>query len=145
MNALLVQERKRKNMNIWVTITLIAAAIVFAIDYLLRRKKWEENSKEEKISLAVNMFSVGPYLFLSAIGMLWGIASSSPETALGETLFDVTLILAGIYFIVAIVAVIGSIIFRKIRKIKVSIWINVIAFIYIVVVLTVNFLVGELL
>ena len=50
-------------MNIWVTITLIAAAIVFAIDYLLRRKKWEDNSKEEKISLAVNMFSVGPYLF----------------------------------------------------------------------------------
>ena len=132
-------------MNIWVTITLIAAAIVFAIDYLLRRKKWEDNSKEEKISLAVNMFSVGPYLFLSAIGMLWGIASGGPETALGETLFDVTLTLAGIYFIVAIVAVIGSIIFRKIRKIKVSIWINVIAFIYIVVVLTVNFLVGELL
>ena len=132
-------------MNIWVTITLIAAGIVFALDYLLRRKKWEDNSKEEKISLAVNMFSIGPYLFLSALGMLWGLASSSPETAFGEALYDTTLTLAGIYFIIAIVAVIGSFIFRKIKKIKVSIWINVIAFVYIIVVLIINSLVGELL
>lgn len=132
-------------MNIWVTITLIAAGIVFALDYLLRRKKWEDNSKEEKISLAVNMFSIGPYLFLSALGMLWGLASDSPETAFGEVLYDMTLTLAGIYFIIAIIAVIGSFIFRKIKKIKVSIWINVIAFVYIVVVLIVNSLVGELL
>ena len=132
-------------MNIWVIILLAMAGVVFGHDYLFRRKKWKNNSKEEKISLIVNMFSVGPYIFLSALGMLWGIASGSPETALGETLYDVTLMMAGIYFIVAIVSVILSFIFRKTGKIKASIWTNVIALFYIVVVLAVNYLAGEIL
>ena len=132
-------------MNIWVIILLAMAGVVFGLDYLFRRKKWKNNSKEEKISLIVNMFSVGPYIFLSALGMLWGIASGSPETALGETLYDVTLMMAGIYFIVAIVSVILSFIFRKTGKIKASIWTNVIALFYIVVVLAVNYLAGEIL
>ena len=132
-------------MNIWVIILLAMAGVVIGLDYLFRRKKWKNNSKEEKISLIVNMFSVGPYIFLSALGMLWGIASGSPETALGETLYDVTLMMAGIYFIVAIVSVILSFIFRKTGKIKASIWTNVIALLYIVVVLAVNSLVGVML
>ena len=91
------------------------------------------------------MFSVGPYIFLSALGMLWGIVSGSAETAFGETLNDATLVIAGVYFIVAIVAVIMSFILRKIGKIKASTWINVIAFAYIVVVLGLNSLAGKLL
>ena len=89
------------------------------------------------------MFSVGPYIFLSALGMLWGIVSGSAETAFGETLNDATLVMAGVYFIVAIVAVIMSFILRKIGKIKASIWINVIALLYIVAVFGVNYLAGE--
>ena len=131
-------------MNPWVMITFVIAAAVFALDYLFRRKKWNDNSKEEKTSLLVNMFSVGPYIFLSALGILWGIAAGSPETALGEVVYDVTLTLGGAYFIVALAAVIGSFVLRKIGKIKASIWINVIAIAYIVVVLTVNGLAGEL-
>ena len=61
-------------MNPWIVISLIAATVVFLIDYLLRRKKWTENTKTEKVSLIVNMVSVGVYCFLSALGMLWGIA-----------------------------------------------------------------------
>ena len=95
--------------------------------------------------MIVNMFSVGLYAFLSALGLLWGIASGSPETTIGEMLFDATLMMAGIYFIVAIVAVILSFVFRKKGKIKASIWVNIIALLYIVVVLAVNYLVGELL
>ena len=132
-------------MNPWVIILFVMAGIVFGLDYLFRRKKWKDNSKGEKISLLVNMFSVGVYIFLSALGMLWGIASNSPETALGEVLYDATLMLGGIYFIVAIAAVILSFIFRKIGKIKASIWTNVIAFAYIAVVLTVNYLAGKIL
>ena len=63
-------------MNPWIMILIVMAGAVFGLDYLIRRKKWQDNSKEEKISLFVNMFSVGPYVFLSALGMLWGIAGS---------------------------------------------------------------------
>ena len=132
-------------MNPWVIILLAMAGIVFGLDYLLRRKKWKDNSKEEKISLIVNMFSVGLYIFLSALGILWGIASDSPETAFGEALYDATLMMGGTYFIVAIVAVIASFILRIIGKLKASIWTNVIALLYIVVVLAVNSLVGVML
>ena len=132
-------------MNPWVIILFVTAGVVFGLDYLFRRKKWKDNSQEEKISLIVNMFSVGPYIFLSALGMLWGITSNSPETAFGEVLYDATLMMGGVYFIVAAAAVILSFVFRKRGKIKASIWTNVIAFAYIVVVLTVNSLAGEIL
>ena len=132
-------------MNIWVIILFIMAGAVFGLDYLLRRKKWKDNSKEEKISLLVNAFSVGLYLFLSALGILWGIVPVSPETAFGEMLYDVTLRMGGVYFWVAAAAVILSFIFRKIGKNKASIWINVIAFAYIVVVLGVNSFAGKIL
>ena len=126
-------------------ITYSLACVVFGLDYFVRRRRWKDNSKEEKISLIVNMFSVGPYIFLSMLGMLWGIVPGSPETALGETLYDTTLMMGSIYFIVAIASVILSFVFRKIGKAKASIWTNVIAFMYIAVVLAVNCLAGEIL
>ena len=132
-------------MNPWVIILFVMACVVFGLDYFVRRRRWKDNSKEEKISLIVNMFSVGPYIFLSMLGMLWGIVPGSPETALGETLYDTTLMMGGIYFIVAIAAVIFSFVFRKIGKAKASIWTNVIAFMYIAVVLAVNYLGGVIL
>lgn len=132
-------------MNPWIVITLFMAVVVFVIDYLLRRKKWNGNSKEEKISLIVNMLSVGPYTFLSVLGMFWGIAGGSLETAFGEVLYNVTLIMGASYFIVAIAAVIASFILRKIGKIKASIWINIISLLYIVAVLSINCLVGNIL
>ena len=132
-------------MNPWIVILLVMAAIVFGIDYVVRRKKWKDNSKEEKISLLVNMFSVGIYMFLSVLGMFWGLAGNSPETAFGEVLYEATLMMGAIYFVVALVAVILSLVFRKKGKIKASIWTNVIAFAYIVVVFLVNYLVGTLL
>ena len=132
-------------MNPWVIILFVTAGVVFGLDYLIRRKKWKDNSQEEKISLIINMFSVGPYIFLSALGMLWGITSNSPETAFGEVLYDATLMMGGVYFVVAAAAVILSFVFRKRGKIKASIWTNVIAFAYIAVVLTVNYFAGKIL
>ena len=84
-------------------------------------------------------------MFLSALGMLWGIASDSPETAFGEMLYNATLVMGGTYFVVAIVAVILSFILRKMGKAKASTWVNVIALAYIVVVLVTNALVGAML
>ena len=132
-------------MNPWIAILFAMAGVVFGLDYLFRRKKWKDNSKGEKISLLVNMFSVGVYIFLSALAMLWGIVAYSPKTAFGEILYEATLMLGGIYFIVAVAAVILSFVFRKTGKIKASIWINVIAFAYIAVVLSVNYLAGKIL
>ena len=132
-------------MNPWIIITLVMAGIVFGLDYLFRKKKWKENSKGDKISLLINMFSAGPYVFLSALGMLWGIVPVSTETALGEVLYDATLMLGGIYFVIAIATVIASLILRKKEKTKASIWVNVIALAYIAVVLTINSLVGKIL
>lgn len=132
-------------MNPWLMITFVMAGIVFGIDYLLRRKKWKDHTKAEKISLLVNMFSVGPYAFLSALGMLWGITFGNPETAFGKVLYDVTLTMGGFYFVIAIGAVIASLILRKKEKVKASIWVNGIAFAYIAVVLAVNSLAEKLL
>jgi O-antigen/teichoic acid export membrane protein len=132
-------------MNPWLFITLVLAAIIFGIDYLLRKKKWENNTKEEKISLLVNMFSAGLYAFLSAVGLLWGIASDSPKTAFGEVIYNATLMMGSIYFVIALVAVIVSLILRKYRKIKASIVVNAVALAYIVIVLFANYIVGIIL
>ena len=132
-------------MHIWIFLVFVMAGIVFGIDYLLRRKKWKENTKLEKASLIVNMFSVGPYIFLSVLGMLWGIVSASPDSAFGAAAYDITLVMGSVFFIVALAAVISSLILRKKEKAKASIWVNVIAFAYIVVVLGINSLAGELL
>lgn len=80
-------------MNPWVFILLVGAAAVFGLDLLIRRKKWQNNSRGEKISLIIHMFSIGPHAFLSGLGMLWGLAAGSPETAFGQILYDVTLVL----------------------------------------------------
>ena len=132
-------------MNPWIVITLFGAIIVFGIDYLLRGKKWKDQLRGEKISLLINMFTVGPHIFLSGLGMLWGITGSSPDHAFWEFLYNATLMMGSTYFIVAIVAVIGSLILRKKGKIKASIWIQGIALLYIIVVLAVNYFVGEVL
>ena len=132
-------------MNPWIIIVLVTASLVLAIDYLLRKKKWKENSRGEKISLFVNMFSVGPHIFLSALGMLCGIVAGGAKTAFGVMLGDATLMMAGTYFIVAVVAVIMSFVLRKKGKIKASIWVNIIAFAYISIVLIVNSLAYKML
>ena len=132
-------------MNPWILILLAMAGLVFCLDRLIRRKKWKDNSRAEKLSLLVNMFSVGPHAFLSALGTLWGIVPAAPKTALGQTLYDATLMLGGIYFIIAIAAVVISFGFRKTGKIKASIWVHGIAFLYIAAVLAVNSLAGKVL
>lgn len=132
-------------MNPWIIITLFCAMVVFVIDYLLRRKKWKENTKEEKISLIVHMFSIGPYAFLSVLGMFLGILLGQPKTAFGKMMYDATLLMGESYFVIAIIAIIMSFVLRKKGKIKSSIWINVIAIVYIVVVLFINSFIDKIL
>ena len=139
------QRGGRDSMNPWITITLAAAGAVYGLDFLLRRKKWAAHTKAEKISLLVNMFSVGPYIFLSVLGLLWGIVASSPETAFGTVLYKATLAMGSVYFAVAIAAVVLCFVFRKKGKAKASIAVNIIALLYIAAAFAVNCLSGALL
>ena len=132
-------------MVLWSVICLMPAGIVLLLDYLFRRKKWEDNTNEEKISLIVNMIAAGVHLYLSIWGVFWPLIRVRPETAFGNTLFNTTLILAITYFIVAIVVTITAPILRKTGKIKASIWINIIALVYISLVLLVSYLTVRLL
>ena len=132
-------------MHLWIIMGLPVAGAVLLIDFLIRRKKWSANTLAEKLSLIVNMISGIPYLFASALGMLLGISGSGAETVIGNVIYEVTLSLAGIYFIIATAAIVGSLILRKKGKIKASIWINVAALAYIVVVVVANYLAVELL
>ena len=118
---------------------------MFLFDYLLRKKKWNENTTLEKLSLIINMVSVVPYMILSAFGALMGIVGSGAETAFGIALYEVTLAMAGIYFVIALATVIGALILRKVGKIKASIWINVVSIAYIIVVALINSLASGLL
>jgi hypothetical protein len=133
------------NIMIWIIISLPIVAVVFLIDLLLRRKKWSENTTGEKISLIVSMVSVLPHLFLSAFGLLLGILGCGSETAFGKVLYDVTITMAALYFIVALGATIAALILRKVGKTKASIWINVIAIAYFLVVSIINTIAGNLL
>ena len=36
-------------MNPWVMILLVMAGAVFGLDYLIRRKKWKDNTKRVKV------------------------------------------------------------------------------------------------
>ena len=132
-------------MEIWIIMGLPIAGIIFLLDYLLRRKKWRDNTREEKAGLLLNMISVVPYMIFSAFGILMGITGNGTETALGNAIYEVTIALAEIYFIVALAAIIGTLILRKIGKNKASIWLNVGALVYIIVVAFVNYFANELL
>ena len=109
------------------------------LDYIFRRKKWKGNTKAEKISLFLNMIFVGIYLFASALGLLWGI-TGGVDTAFGQGLYDVTLVLLGFNWIVALIATIGSFVLRKKGKIKASILINVIGLGYMIILFVISYL-----
>ena len=129
-------------MNPWLVIGFIGAGIIFLLDFILRRKKWSQNTKEEKISLVINMVFVGIYAFSSAVGMFLGIVGCSADSVIGQKIYDITLILAAAIWAISILVTIGSLILRKKGKIKASIWINIITLGYIILVVTVNGLTG---
>lgn len=127
-------------MNPWIIILLLGAAIVFLLDFIFRRKKWNGNTKTEKVSLLINMIFVGIYIFASALGMLWGITGSGADTAFGQIVYDVTIVMLGFNWLIALIATIGSFILRKKGKIKASILINVIGLGYMVILFVINYL-----
>ena len=132
-------------MNPWIIVLVIGAAVIFLLDYLVRRKKWNGNTKAEKISLVLNMITAPCYVFLSLLGILWEIVAGDGSTAFGQVICDATMMMGRYYWIVAIAAVVSSLVLRKKSKVKASIWVNVIAVLYIVAALGLNSLADSLL
>jgi hypothetical protein len=132
-------------MEIWIILGAPLVGLVFLLDYLIRRKKWSDSTKGERASLLLNAISVIPYMIASAFGLLMGVVGCGSETALGRVIYDVTLYMGALYVLVALGAVVASLLLRKFGKIKTSIFINVAAIAYIIIVAVVNYLAGELL
>ncbi len=132
-------------MNPWISVMLVSAGIVFLLDLIVRRKKWKDNTKTEKISLLLNMFSVVIYAFSSVLGVFWGIAGGSPDTAFGKLFYDVTLKILACNGIVSIVAIVGSFILRKRGKAKTSILLNLLAMAYMIILFITNYFAGAVL
>jgi hypothetical protein len=108
------------------------------LDFVFRRKKWTDNTKPEKISLILNMLLVSIYIFGSFLGLLWGVTDSGADTAFGEVLYDVTLVILSFNWLIGVVATIGAFILRKLGKTKASIWINVLSLGYMVLLFVIN-------
>lgn len=105
-------------MSIWFIMGAILAGIVFVIDLIARRKTWNKNTKEEKISLIISFVCCPFYLFLSILGIFWGIYEGSYDTRIGEILHDVSIGMSAFFGLFALSALILSIVFRKIGKTK---------------------------
>lgn len=83
---------------------------------------------------------MNPWIIILLLGLLWGITESGADTAFGEGLYNVTLAMLGLNWIVALVAALGSFVLRKKGKIKASILINVIGLGYMIILFAINYL-----
>ena len=130
-------------MEIWIILGAPLVGLVFLLDRLIRRKKWSDSTKGERASLLINAISTIPYMIASAFGVLMGIVGCGSETELGRVIYDVTIYMGALYVFVALGAVVASLLLRKFGKIKTSIYINVAAIAYIIVVAILNYVASE--
>ena len=100
-------------MEIWLLLIALAAALMFGIDFLLRRKRWKKNTREEKQSLLVSLACLPAYVFLSVLGMLLGIAAPTAETVYGGLLFDMAVMTGRFIWVVSIAAFVLGLVLRK--------------------------------
>ena len=127
-------------MESWFILSAPLVGLILLLDFLLRKKKWRENTAGEKVSLLINLIAIAPYMVLSAYGILMGITGCGAETELGLIVYDVTLYMASAYVLVALGAVVVAFLLRLFGKVKASIWIHAAAIGYIVVLSVVNYL-----
>ncbi len=128
-------------MIIWVVPTLLFAGTVLLIDFIVRRKKWQENTKNEKIGLVLTLLVSFPYIFCSIYGALIDIVGAQGTSSLMITLHEIVVLGGkGVVFI-CLAATIASLILRKCGKAAASNWSLLIGFLYCAVITGVSFLV----
>ena len=128
-------------MAVWSIPTLAFAGIVFLIDFIMRRKKWSENTKTEQIGLILTLLVSFPYMFSSAYGLLFGIVGPQGTSPFMLTLYEIVVLGGkGIVF-VCLAATVASLILRKCGKATASNWSLVIGLLYCAVITGATFLV----
>ena len=100
-------------MLIWCVPTLFFAGIVFLLDFIVRRKKWNENSKEEKKGLLLTLLVSFPYIFCSIYGWLLGIVGPRGSSPFMVLLHEAALAAGTGTVFVCIAATLASLILRK--------------------------------
>ena len=79
-------------MIIWIVPTLLLAGAVLLIDFILRRRKWGENTKTEKTGLILTLLVSFPYIFCSIYGSLFGIVGPRGNTPLMTALHTIVVL-----------------------------------------------------
>ena len=126
---------------IWSVPALVFTGIVCLIDFILRRKKWNENTKSEKNSLILTLVVSAPYLICSAYGMFLGIVGPGGSSPFRLALYEVVLFAGMATWIVCLLATVASIVLRKMGRIKACNRSLVIGLVYCAVMFAVSLLV----
>ena len=100
-------------MLIWCAPTLCLAAVVLLIDFVLRRKKWSENTKSEKNGLILTLVVSFPYIFCSIYGRLMGLVDPRGKGALTDLIFEVLLVAGKGTIFVCLAALVASLVLRR--------------------------------
>ena len=128
-------------MIIWIAPTLAFAGAVLLADFIMRRKKWNANTKTEKRGLVLTVLVSFPYIFCSIYGCLFGILGPRGSTAL-MIAFHKIVVLGGMGIVfVCFAATIASLVLRRLGKAGASNRVLVIGFLYCAVITGVSFLV----
>ena len=128
-------------MIIWAVPCLFFTGIVYLIDFLLRRKKWADNTQSEKNGLILTFLMSFPYLICSAYGIFMGIVGPSHDGELMRKLYEILLVVGGATFAVCLLATISSLVLRKLGKSVAANWSLLIGLFYCVAVLAASFLI----
>ena len=97
---------------IWILLAVAATGIVWLIDFIVRRKTWNQNTQAEKGSLVMTFMFSFPYIFTSVAGTLLG------KLDLGEKALSPIVVAAGYATPAVVIAgVLESIILRKQGKV----------------------------
>lgn len=128
-------------MIIWIVPTLFFAGVVLLIDFIVRRKKWHENTKTEKTGLVLTLLVSFPYIFCSIYGSLFGIGGPQGASSLMIALHEIVVLGGQSIFWVCLAATIASLVLRRREKAAASNWSLMIGFLYCAVITGVSFLV----
>ena len=99
-------------MLVWCMPTLCFTAVVLLIDFIARRKKWNENTKAEKNGLILSFVVAFPYIFCSIYGRLMGIVGPQGHNPFTEMVYEVLLVVGKGTIFVCLAATIASLVLR---------------------------------
>ncbi len=115
----------------FVLIGILLVVLFFGLDFLVRRTKWSDNTKDEKVSLIINMITIPIYYLMGSVGILFAMVDTTARTELGKMLFEVSAVLASFSGAVVFAISIASIVLRKKGQTRGSKWVHMGSFIYI--------------